>query len=86
MIPRILKALRSDSRHARRPFPIMPLHLYKLLNEVFGACGGSQLPRFDRDRFFLTDEIFDLSRARRTRLRSEGRCKGSHPLNDGVVL
>jgi nucleoside-diphosphate-sugar epimerase len=42
----------------------MPLHVYKLLNQMFRACGGERLPRFDRVRFFLTDEIFDQSRAR----------------------
>jgi len=48
----------------RRAFPAMPLRLYELLDEAFRACGGEQLPRFDRVRFFLTDEIFDQSRAR----------------------
>ena len=48
----------------RRPFPVTPLRLYKLLNVMFRACGGAQLPRFDRVRFFLSDEIFDQARAR----------------------
>jgi len=47
-----------------RPFPAWPLRLYKYFNEAFRACGGERLPKFDRVRFFLTDEIFDLSRAR----------------------
>src|SRR5262249_18588367 len=48
----------------RQALPATPLHLYKLLGKAFRACGGGLLPRFDRVRFFLTDEIFDQSRAR----------------------
>lgn len=48
-----------------RPLPAWPLRLYKHFNEAFRICGGERLPKFDRVRFFLTDEIFDLSRARR---------------------
>ena len=62
MIQLIQGELRAPA--LKRAFPAMPLRLYKLLNEVVRACGGERLPRFDRVRFFLTDEIFDLSRAR----------------------
>jgi len=48
----------------RRAFPATPLRLYELFNKAFRACGGGQLPRFDRVRFFLTDQIFDQSCAR----------------------
>jgi nucleoside-diphosphate-sugar epimerase len=46
-----------------RTISAAPLYLYKLLNDVFRACGG-RLPRFDRVEFFLNDRIFDQSRAR----------------------
>jgi len=46
----------------RAPWPELPLHVYNLLNAAYHACGGEQLPRFDRVRFFLTDERFDQSR------------------------
>jgi nucleoside-diphosphate-sugar epimerase len=49
---------------SRRAVPAAPLRLYKLLNDVVGACGGGRLPRFDRVEFFLNDRIFDQSRAR----------------------
>ncbi len=48
----------------RAPWPELPLHVYKVLNAAYHACGGQQLPRFDRVRFFLTDERFDQSRER----------------------
>ncbi len=62
MIQLIQNELRAPT--LRRAFPETPLRLYELFNKAFLACGGGQLPRFDRVRFFLTDEIFDQSRAR----------------------
>ena len=49
----------------RASWPELPLHVYKVLNEAYHAFGGQQLPRFDRVRFFLTDERFDQSREQR---------------------
>ncbi|MGH8007291.1 MAG: NAD-dependent epimerase/dehydratase family protein [Candidatus Binatia bacterium] len=48
---------------SRRAIPGAPLRLYKLFNDAVRACGGGQLPRFDRVEFFLNDRIFDQSRA-----------------------
>ena len=62
MIQLIQDELRAPA--LRQALPATPLHLYKLLGKAFRACGGGLLPRFDRVRFFLTDEIFDQSRAR----------------------
>jgi len=49
---------------SQRPLPGAPLHMYKFFNDVVRACGGKQLPRFDRVEFFLNDRKFDLTRAR----------------------
>ena len=46
------------------PLPIAPLRGYKLINDVLSAWGGRRLPRMDSVEFFLSDRIFDLSRAR----------------------
>jgi nucleoside-diphosphate-sugar epimerase len=62
MIALICEELQAPA--LRSPWPELPLHAYRLLNSVFRACGGEQLPRFDRVRFFLTDETFDQSRER----------------------
>ena len=62
MIRLIQDELRAPA--LRRALPATPLRLYKLFNQAVRAFGGEQLPRFDRVRFFLTDEIFNQSRAR----------------------
>jgi len=41
------------------------LHLYGLLNRLVPASFGFDLPRADRVGFFLSDRIFDISRARK---------------------
>lgn len=49
---------------SRSVIPAVALHCYRLLNSIVFACGGPDLPRFDRVQLFLQDYRFDLSRAR----------------------
>jgi nucleoside-diphosphate-sugar epimerase len=44
--------------------PVVPLHLYKVLNKLIYTWSGQRLPRADRIDFFLGDRIFDISRGR----------------------
>lgn len=48
----------------RRSWPIGPLLGYKLANDVLCALGGRRLSRMNQVELFLSDRIFDLSRAR----------------------
>jgi dihydroflavonol-4-reductase len=47
----------------RRGLPDAPLRLLRLANEIAPGL-GARVPRFDRVEFFLSDRVFDISRAR----------------------